>query len=432
LESLLHATRKRQKDGDAGGEEINGDNLEEDEEQEQDSHVAIAMQEETEEEDEEMWEKSDSDESEDMAGEDSSGLSRECNWPSRLSPGMQQRLTFGHVILRKPTAVFLDEATCHVTKKSAMELYACLFRHLPPESLVVTISHDVATMEDIHDKHYTIRGNGNHKNLHLVKQKDLTVNAAEPGQYAVVYKDDAWDEVFLCALIPGHLDYWLCCTTDEDGAAFTWVAVKLSIGKFALTHGMGKGRKVSWLNNDEVNWICVPPDCEELWCPSSGDMRVLLAQAASLKHQLVDIPMERCAEVLMAFPDPCLTGEAACPTPDSQEIKPGCFVLVQLKSEWKEVMLCTVMDDHGVWWHCRTTDEVGSAFIWTVAVLEKNKYHRVSGSSPSRTGPPHVPSETISWICEPPDCEDLWCPSDADIKAVIEESQQVLCRTDGI
>jgi len=95
-------------------------------------------------------------------------------------------------------------------------------------------------------------------------------------------------------------------------------------------------------------------------------------------------------------------------------------------------MLCTVMDDHGVWWHCRTTDEVGSAFIWTVAVLEKNKYHRVSVSSPSRTGPPHVPSETISWICEPPDCEDLWCPSDADIKAVIEESQQVLCRTDGI
>jgi len=135
------------------------------------------------------------------------------------------------------------------------------------------------------------------------------------------------------------LDYWLCCTTDEDGAAFTWVAVKLSIGKFALTHGMGKGRKVSWLNNDEVNWICVPPDCEELWCPSSGDMRVLLAQAASLKHQLVDIPIENCAEVLMAFPDPCPAGEAACPTgesPESQENKPGCFVLVQLKSEWKE------------------------------------------------------------------------------------------------
>jgi len=113
------------------------------------------------------------------------GLSRSCNWVRRLSPGMQQRLVLGHAILQKPVALFLDEATCHVAKSSAVDLYASLCRNLPGEALIVSISHDVDTMESIHDSHYIIQGKGPHKRLHLAKHHDVTFHDPQPGDVEV-------------------------------------------------------------------------------------------------------------------------------------------------------------------------------------------------------------------------------------------------------
>jgi len=94
-----------------------------------------------------------------------SGLDRKEDWTMRLSPGMQQRLAFGHIILRKPHLVFLDEAVSNVGKDAAVELYATISRHLPARAAIVSISHDVATLQPLHDVHMVITGEGSEKVL---------------------------------------------------------------------------------------------------------------------------------------------------------------------------------------------------------------------------------------------------------------------------
>mmetsp|Transcript_43014 Transcript_43014/g.98871 ORF Transcript_43014/g.98871 Transcript_43014/m.98871 type:complete len:833 (-) Transcript_43014:13-2511(-) len=93
------------------------------------------------------------------------GLDRAADWSMRLSPGMQQRLAVGHVLLHKPRLLFLDEATSNVSKEAAVELYTLLMNHLPGDAAVISISHDVDTLRPFHDLHYTIEGEGEEKRL---------------------------------------------------------------------------------------------------------------------------------------------------------------------------------------------------------------------------------------------------------------------------
>lgn len=98
------------------------------------------------------------------------GLNRVEDWGSRLSPGQQQRLAIGHVLLRRPMALFLDEVTANVGKESAAELYRTVFQRLPPGAVVVSISHDVDILEPLHDLHLTAcDGDGSAKQLRTLK-----------------------------------------------------------------------------------------------------------------------------------------------------------------------------------------------------------------------------------------------------------------------
>jgi len=82
------------------------------------------------------------------------GLHQVQDWGSRLSPGEQQRLAVGHVLLRRPRLLFLDEATSNVSTEAAQELYKVLFHHLPEGTIIISISHDVATLKPLHDLHF--------------------------------------------------------------------------------------------------------------------------------------------------------------------------------------------------------------------------------------------------------------------------------------
>lgn len=83
------------------------------------------------------------------------GLDRVEDWSSRLSPGQQQRLAMGHVLLRRPAVLFMDEATASVGKEGAAELISTVLRQLPRDAVVISISHDVGVLEPLHDVHFT-------------------------------------------------------------------------------------------------------------------------------------------------------------------------------------------------------------------------------------------------------------------------------------
>eukprot|EP00933_Yihiella_yeosuensis_P027835 TRINITY_DN21675_c0_g1_i1.p1 TRINITY_DN21675_c0_g1~~TRINITY_DN21675_c0_g1_i1.p1 ORF type:complete len:944 (-),score=170.46 TRINITY_DN21675_c0_g1_i1:371-3202(-) len=92
------------------------------------------------------------------------------NWGTLLSPGQQQRLALGHVLLKRPKLLFLDEAISNMGKVAAKELYESVLKLLPEDAVVVSVSHDVSLMESLHDLHLTVVGTGETKELKLAAE----------------------------------------------------------------------------------------------------------------------------------------------------------------------------------------------------------------------------------------------------------------------
>ena len=85
-------------------------------------------------------------------------LDVEADWAKVLSPGEQQRVAFARVLLAKPKAVFLDEATSAVDEGLEFSLYQLLRTELP-DCIVVSISHR-CTVEQHHDQLLELIGEG--------------------------------------------------------------------------------------------------------------------------------------------------------------------------------------------------------------------------------------------------------------------------------
>ncbi|QKT09103.1 ABC transporter ATP-binding protein/permease [Gordonia sp. X0973] len=79
-------------------------------------------------------------------------------WAKVLSPGEQQRVAFARILLSKPKAVFLDEATSAVDEGLEFALYS-LIRTRLPQTIVVSISHR-STTEQHHTKMLELLGDG--------------------------------------------------------------------------------------------------------------------------------------------------------------------------------------------------------------------------------------------------------------------------------
>lgn len=67
-------------------------------------------------------------------------LKEEEVWEQTLSPGEQQRLMFGRILLNKPDWVFLDEATSNLDEAAENTLYAHLRQSLP-NITIVSVTH---------------------------------------------------------------------------------------------------------------------------------------------------------------------------------------------------------------------------------------------------------------------------------------------------
>ena len=85
-------------------------------------------------------------------------LDEEQDWAKVLSPGEQQRIAFARVVLHRPDAVFLDEATSAVEEGLEFALYELLRTELP-DTIVVSVGHHSA-VEQHHQKHLTLLGDG--------------------------------------------------------------------------------------------------------------------------------------------------------------------------------------------------------------------------------------------------------------------------------
>ncbi|WP_307814709.1 MULTISPECIES: ATP-binding cassette domain-containing protein [unclassified Gordonia (in: high G+C Gram-positive bacteria)] len=76
-------------------------------------------------------------------------LHDEEDWVKVLSPGEQQRIAFARILLTRPQAVFMDEATSAVDEGLEYSLYSLVRTELP-ETILVSVSHRSTT-----DQHHT-------------------------------------------------------------------------------------------------------------------------------------------------------------------------------------------------------------------------------------------------------------------------------------
>jgi vitamin B12/bleomycin/antimicrobial peptide transport system ATP-binding/permease protein len=85
-------------------------------------------------------------------------LGEEQDWVKVLSPGEQQRVAFARVLLTRPKAVFVDEATSAMDEGLELTMYRLLRAELPG-TVLVSVSHR-STVESHHQQRLELLGEG--------------------------------------------------------------------------------------------------------------------------------------------------------------------------------------------------------------------------------------------------------------------------------
>ena len=85
-------------------------------------------------------------------------LDSERDWSRRLSPGEQQRLSFGRILLRKPDLIFLDESTSAMDEGMEHAMYEHVHEVLP-RCTIVSVGHR-SSLERLHADELTLLGDG--------------------------------------------------------------------------------------------------------------------------------------------------------------------------------------------------------------------------------------------------------------------------------
>ncbi|MET0693716.1 MAG: ABC transporter ATP-binding protein/permease [Propionibacteriaceae bacterium] len=85
-------------------------------------------------------------------------LDEEADWSKTLSPGEQQRLAFGRILLNRPALAFLDESTSALDEGMEHAMYD-LVRERLPDCTIVSVGHR-STLERLHSRELSLLGGG--------------------------------------------------------------------------------------------------------------------------------------------------------------------------------------------------------------------------------------------------------------------------------
>jgi putative ATP-binding cassette transporter len=85
-------------------------------------------------------------------------LDVERDWPRTLSPGEQQRLAFGRILIARPSLAFLDETTSALDEGMEHAIYE-LVRERMPDCTIVSVGHR-SSLERLHTNELTLLGEG--------------------------------------------------------------------------------------------------------------------------------------------------------------------------------------------------------------------------------------------------------------------------------
>ena len=85
-------------------------------------------------------------------------LDEEADWSKVMSPGEQQRLSFGRILLARPALIFLDESTAALDEGMEYAMYA-LVRQWIPGCTIVSVGHR-STLDPLHTNELRLLGDG--------------------------------------------------------------------------------------------------------------------------------------------------------------------------------------------------------------------------------------------------------------------------------
>jgi vitamin B12/bleomycin/antimicrobial peptide transport system ATP-binding/permease protein len=85
-------------------------------------------------------------------------LDTEGDWSMTLSPGEQQRLAFGRILLARPALIFLDETTSALDEGMEHAMYDQIRARLP-QCTIVSVGHR-SSLEKLHTHELTLYGDG--------------------------------------------------------------------------------------------------------------------------------------------------------------------------------------------------------------------------------------------------------------------------------
>jgi vitamin B12/bleomycin/antimicrobial peptide transport system ATP-binding/permease protein len=85
-------------------------------------------------------------------------LDEEADWSKVLSPGEQQRLSFGRILLTRPALIFLDESTSALDEGMEYAMYSLIRQRLPGVT-IVSVGHR-STLDPLHTDELRLVGDG--------------------------------------------------------------------------------------------------------------------------------------------------------------------------------------------------------------------------------------------------------------------------------
>lgn len=93
-------------------------------------------------------------------------LDVETDWSRTLSPGEQQRLAFGRILIARPSLAFFDETTSALDEGMEHAIYE-LVRERMPDCTIVSVGHR-SSLENLHSNELTLLGEGQWETRTLV------------------------------------------------------------------------------------------------------------------------------------------------------------------------------------------------------------------------------------------------------------------------